>query len=139
MNYALRYYSKGGNTKKLAEALSGVLGVDALPIDAARAAISEETDILFLGSAPYAFDIDPVFKAYLERLDASLVKKAAVFSTSALTKSIYPYVKKVLDAKGIALDPRYYNCHGAFKFMHKGRPNATDVEAAQAWAKGILG
>ena len=32
MKYAVRYYTKTGNTKKLAEAVAGALGVEALPI-----------------------------------------------------------------------------------------------------------
>ena len=34
MKYAVRYYTKTGNTKKLAEAIAKELGVDALPITA---------------------------------------------------------------------------------------------------------
>ena len=32
MTYAVRYYTKTGNTKKLAEAVAAELGVEALPI-----------------------------------------------------------------------------------------------------------
>ena len=50
MNVAVRYYTKTGNTKRLAEAVAEALGVKAYPISEP---IREKTDILFVnfGSA----------------------------------------------------------------------------------------
>ena len=36
MTYAVRYYTKTGNTKKLAQAVADELGVEALPIKTKR-------------------------------------------------------------------------------------------------------
>ena len=47
MTYAVRYYTKTGNTKKLADALAGELGVEARPISDP---IVERVDLLFLGN-----------------------------------------------------------------------------------------
>ena len=47
MKCAVRYYTKTGNTKRLAEAIANVVGVDALPISEP---ITEQVDILFLGN-----------------------------------------------------------------------------------------
>ena len=56
MTYAVRYYTKTGNTKKLADALAGELGVEARPISDP---VTEPVDLLFLGNSYYAFNIDP--------------------------------------------------------------------------------
>ena len=47
MKIAVRYYTKTGNTKKLAEAVADAVGAEALPISAP---ITERVDILFLGN-----------------------------------------------------------------------------------------
>ena len=54
MRIAVRYYTKTGNTKRLAEAVGKAIGVEALPISEP---ISEPVDILFLGNSYYAFTL----------------------------------------------------------------------------------
>lgn len=46
MKIAVRYYTKTGNTKRMAEAVAKAVGVEALPISTP---ITEPVDILFLG------------------------------------------------------------------------------------------
>ena len=58
MRFAVRYYTKTGNTKRLAEAIANELGVEALPISEP---VKEQVDFLFLGNSYYAFDIDAEF------------------------------------------------------------------------------
>ena len=48
MKIAVRYYTKTGNTKRLAEAVAKAVGVEALPISTP---ITEPVDVLFLGSS----------------------------------------------------------------------------------------
>ena len=54
MSFAVRYYTKTGNTKRLADAIAKELGVEALPISEP---VTEKVDILFLGNSYYAFNI----------------------------------------------------------------------------------
>ena len=56
MKIAVRYYTKTGNTKRLAEAVAKAVGTEAQPISVP---ITEPVDILFLGNSYYAFSIDP--------------------------------------------------------------------------------
>jgi flavodoxin len=56
MNIEVRYYSKSGNTKKIANAIAKQAGVSAKSI---HEPIQGKVDILFLGTGRYAFDIDP--------------------------------------------------------------------------------
>ena len=67
MTYAVRYYTKTGNTKKLAQAVADELGVEALPISEP---IKEHVDLLFLGNSYYVFTIDPEVKAFVGSLVA---------------------------------------------------------------------
>ena len=65
---AVRYYSKSGNTKAIAEAIAEGAGVQAVSITD-EPALTEYTDVLFLGGAPYANIMAPELKSYAEKLD----------------------------------------------------------------------
>ncbi len=132
MTYAVRYYTKTGNTKKLAEAVAKVLGVEAQPISVP---VSEEVDYLFLGNSYYAFTIDPEVRDFVAGLDKNKVKKIVNFGSAAMMNSTRKKVKAVADRVGIAMDEREFHCKGEFKGIHKGRPNADDLKAAEAFAK----
>lgn len=132
MTYAVRYYTKTGNTKKLAEAIAKVLGVEAQPISVP---VSEAVDYLFLGNSYYAFTIDPEVRDFVAGLDKNKVKKIVNFGSAAMMNSTRKKVKAVADRVGIAMDEREFHCKGEFKGIHKGRPNADDLKAAEAFAK----
>ncbi|MCR5222064.1 MAG: flavodoxin [Lachnospiraceae bacterium] len=132
MTYAVRYYTKTGNTKKLAEAIAKVLGVEAEPISVP---VSEAVDYLFLGNSYYAFTIDPEVRDFVAGLDKNKVKKIVNFGSAAMMNSTRKKVKAVADRVGIAMDEREFHCKGEFKGIHKGRPNADDLKAAEAFAK----
>ena len=132
MKAAVRYYTKTGNTKKLAEAIASAIGVEALPISEP---LKEAVDILFLGNSYYAFTIDPEVKAFVASLDKSKIGKIVNFGSAAMLNSTYKKVKKVADKVGIAMDEKEFHCKGEFKGIHKGRPNEKDIADAVAFAK----
>ncbi len=132
MTYAVRYYTKTGNTKRLAEAMAKELGVEALPISEG---IEEPVDILFLGNSYYAFNIDPEVKAFVASLDKSKIGKIVNFGSAAMLNSTYKKVKAEADKVGIPMDDKEFHCKGEFKGIHKGRPNADDVAAAVQFVK----
>ncbi|MCR5194687.1 MAG: flavodoxin [Pseudobutyrivibrio sp.] len=134
MKYAVRFYTKTGNTKKLAEAVARELGVEALPISEP---ITEKVDVLFLGNSYYAFSIDPEVRQFIASLDKNLVGKIINFGSAAMLNSTYKKVKAEADKVGIVMDEREFHCKGEFKGIHKGRPNADDIKAAAAFAKEI--
>ena len=135
MKIAVRYYTKTGNTKKLAEAIAKELGVEALPIDTP---IGEPVDVLFLGNSYYAFSIDPEVRRFVKGLDKEKVGKIVNFGSAALLNSTYKKVKAEADKLGIPMDEREFHCRGEFRGLHKGRPNEEDLKAAAAFAAGIL-
>ena len=136
MNVAVRYYTKGGNTRRLAEAVAGAVGVEALPISEP---VSEPVDLLFLGNSYYAFSIDPEVRAFVAQLDPAKVGKIVNFGSAAMLNSTYKKVKAEADKVGIPMDEREFHCKGEFKGMHKGRPNDRDLADAAAWARQIVG
>lgn len=132
MTFAVRYYTKTGNTKRLAEAIAQELGVTALSISEP---LNETVDYLFLGNSYYAFTIDPEVKAFVLSLDKSKVGKIVNFGSAAMLNSTYKKVKKAADKVGIAMDEKEFHCRGEFKGIHKGRPNEEDIAAAVEFAK----
>ena len=135
MNIAVRYYTKTGNTKRLAEAIAKAVGTEALPL---TSPITEPVDILFLGNSYYAFNIDPEVRSFISSLDKSKVGRIVNFGSAALLSSTYKRVKAEADKAGIPMDEREFHCRGEFKGLHKGRPNEEDLRAAAAFAGRIL-
>ncbi len=136
MKIAVRYYTKTGNTKRLAEAIAKAVGVEALPV---TAPVTESVDILFLGNSYYAFTIDPEVRRFVESLSKEKVGKIVNFGSAAMMNSTWKKVKAVADKVGISMDEREFHCKGEFKGLHKGKPDESDLVAAAAFAKKIVG
>ena len=134
MKTAVRYYTKTGNTKRLAEAVAKALGVEALPIDTP---VTEPVDYLFLGNSYYAFSIDPEVREFVRSLDKEKVGRIVNFGSAAMLNSTYKKVKAEADKVGIPMDEREFHCKGEFKGVHKGRPNEDDLKAAAEFARKI--
>ena len=135
MKVAVRYYTKTGNTKRLAEAVANAVGAEALPISEP---VDEAVDILFLGNSYYAFNIDPEVKEFIHTLDGSKVGCIINFGSAAMLNSTWKKVKAEADKAGIKMDKREFHCKGEFKGLHKGRPNADDLAAAAEFARSIV-
>lgn len=131
MNAAVRYYSRSGNTKLLAEAIAEAAGVQAVSVDQPNAVLMEKTDVLFLGGALYAYGLDKHLKAYLSALDGSKVGKAVVFSTSWLSRHALDLIRNALKDKGIAVEEE--------TFYAKGRPDAEKLEEVKKKVKSLIG
>lgn len=135
MKCAVRYYTKTGNTKRLAEAVAEALGVAALPISEP---VAEPVELLFLGNSYYAFSIDPEVRNFIRGLDRAKVGRIVNFGSAAMLNSTCKKVKAEADKVGIPMDEREFHCRGEFKGIHKGRPNAEDLAAAAAFARSFL-
>ncbi len=127
MMNAVRYYSRSGNTRLVADAIAGALKVDAVSVDQPAAALSEPVDVLFVGGALYAYGIDKNLKNYLNSLDPSKVKKAVVFSTSWISRHSIDLIKDALTQKGIPVADE--------TFYVKNKANNKQLEEAAAFAR----
>ena len=135
MKIAVRYYTKTGHTKRLAEAVAEAVGAEALPISSP---VDEPVDILFLGNSYYAFNIDPEVRDFVRSLDKNKVGRIINFGSAAMLNSTWKKVKAEADKAGIAMDEREFHCRGEFKGIHKGRPNAEDLRAAAEFARAVV-
>lgn len=136
MKIAIRYYSSTGNTKKLADAIAEAVHAEAKGVDQP---LTEKADLLFLGSAVYAFGIADEVKAFIGGLSKENVGAVACFSTAALLPSTYKQVSKLLREKGIPVLTDEFHCRGQFHAAHRGRPDENDLQAAAAFARRVVG
>ncbi|WP_296882496.1 flavodoxin family protein [uncultured Methanobrevibacter sp.] len=134
MKIEIRYYTKTGNTKKLAEAIGSAINVEPKTVDEP---LTEDVDILFLGSAVYGAGISGEIKKFIANIDVN-VGEVVNFSSAALIESTYKQVKGEVEAKGLKMSEDEFHCRGAFKFVHRGHPNEEDLKNAQEFAKRII-
>lgn len=126
MKCAVRYYSRSGNTRLLAEAIADELGVPSVSVDAPEAKLSDHTDVLFIGGALYAYGLDKKLVSYIRTLDSDMVGRAILFSTTWLSKHSFDLMRKELEARGIAVAER--------TFYAKNKPSAECLKEAKAFA-----
>ena len=136
MKIAVRYYTKTGNTKRLAEAVAKAVGTEAQPVSVP---VTESVDILFLGNSYYAFSIDPEVRSFIRGLDKNKIGRIVNFGSAAMLNSTYKKVKAEADKAGIPMDEREFHCKGEFKGVHKGKPDESDLKAVAEFAKKIVG
>ncbi len=123
MKYAIRYYSKSGNTEKLANAISEVLEVPALDISHE---LEEDVDVLFFGSGVYGCALDPAVIKFISNINVE-VGEFVNFSTSGIMESNYELIGNVLNNTNIKLSNKEFHCPGSFVGMNTDRPNSEDV------------
>lgn len=137
MNLAIRYYTRSGNTEKLAKAIEEIIGVEAKKVSEP---LTEKVDTLLLGCSYYAFDMDAEVKQFLAD-NKNNIGQIVLFGTSAMIKSMKKPLQKVLidvGATNIVVAANEFHCPGSFGPMHKNRPNAADIEDVKTFAKKFV-
>jgi len=134
MKYAVGYYTRSGNTKKMAETVAEVVGVEAFDI---TRGLDKEVDVLFLGSSPYAFDFDPNVGEFIEKY-ADKIGCIVSFGSSASGNSTAKKVRECAGQNGVKFYNHSFKCPGSFLFMHPGRPNEKDLAALRDFTKSVL-
>ncbi|MGN0446008.1 MAG: flavodoxin family protein [Acutalibacteraceae bacterium] len=135
MNVAVRYYTKTGNTEKLAKAVAEAVGVEAKTVDTP---LTEDVDVLFLCSSVYYAGADKKVKRFIDGIHVK-VGKVVNISSAALIESTYKQIKGEVEAKGLTMSPEEWHCKGQWaKKFHEGRPNADDLKSVAAFAKKVI-
>lgn len=129
--------SRGGNTRKVADAIAGELGVLVGDI---RAPGPEDAKLLFLGSGTYGgapgiemmkFVTDNTFTG----------KKAALFGTSGKAEGAVKMIDAMEDAlkrKGATVIGKWH-CRGRmFVLFNRGHPDDQDLNSAKKFAREML-
>lgn len=99
MKIAIRYQSRGGNTKKVAEYIAEKLMISAESI---CTPIMEPVDLLIIGGGVYAEQVSPKLQKYIEMIDNALVKQVAPFCSSVASSNI-PKIIELVEKQGIKL------------------------------------
>ncbi len=135
MTISIRYYtkSKKGNTKKLADAVSKVLDMEALDVSVD---LEEKVDRLFLINAMYAANIDKEVADFLTR-NKDKIGEIVNMNTAATGASTIKAVKKVADALQIPVSEKEFHCAASWIFINKGLPTEEDFARAGAFAKEL--
>jgi len=98
---AVRYYSGKGNTKRVAEAIAEEVKTEAVFCENDEAVIDSHVDVLFIGSGLYAHGIDKKLRTFIESLDAAMIGKAVIFSTSWISRHAIELIREALLKQGI--------------------------------------
>ncbi len=109
MKTAVRYFSRTGNTKVIAEAIAPVAGCQAESIEVPLEGV---TDILFLGGALYWGKIPRTLKEYIKSLSPQQVKYVAVFTTAGILESASEIYKVFLRYHDLKVMKDTYFCNG---------------------------
>lgn len=109
MSIAVRYFSKTGNTQKVADELAQHLNVEAQTVDTP---LPEHVDQLFLGGAIHMGSIDKELKAFVAKLDPAQVGTVTMFGTSGGVMSIGHGLEKELKAQHLNVSQYRLFLHG---------------------------
>lgn len=130
MKVAVRYYSRSGNTRTIANAMAEALGVKALSVDDPEAAIDEDVDLLLIGGGLYARRLDKALRDYLQNLDSGKIGEAVCFSTASISRHGIVLLTDALEEKGIEVVDSFY-C--------KGKEAEQKTEEAKSFTKKLIG
>jgi flavodoxin I len=129
------YYSKSGNTRKVADAIAEELGIKAVDVNAAS--LDPGAKVVFLGSGRYGGLPGPEMQKFIESNDFKS-RKVAYFSTcwrAGLSKDReVESTNKALEKKG-AIVLGDYHCLGKTKIFNGGHPNQEDLDGAKKFAR----
>jgi flavodoxin len=138
--YQVLFYSRSGNTQKVADAIAEELGVKAQ--DVKSATLDKDAKIVFLGSGRYAGKPGLEMMQFIESNDLKGMK-VAFFSTFWFSRM---NAKKAVETTTMALQKKgatvlgSYGCKGKFTAVfNRGRPNHEDLEKAKKFAKDMVG
>lgn len=133
------YYSKTGNTRKVAEAIASEMKADAVDVVKHGGSYGmRDCDLLFVGSGIYWFKAGNEMVKFLESLAPSEGKHAAVFATHGSRDDHIAQMKRILEGKGLKVVGEW-SCPGQeFAMVNRGRPNEEDLKEARVFAKKML-
>jgi flavodoxin len=128
------YFSRSGNTRKVAEIIGEELGVTAK--DVKTAGILPPDAFIFLGSGCYGAVLANGLVKFMEdnRFNG---RKIALFTTSAFgSLSELALMKKQITNKGADIIDSF-SCYGQLLLAKKGHPTQKELDNARKFAKQV--
>lgn len=139
MTVAIRYQTRNGNTEAFAKQIATVAGVPAESVDTPVT----DADLLFFGGGTYFMRPDSSASAFMTALDATKVKKIALFTTSGGPEMVSDKaLTKIADEKGIPIIGHFHQVMGGkgMKLLgsHGGKLKPEQIELVKKFAQDML-
>jgi flavodoxin len=134
-NVSVLFDSRGGNTRKVADAIADELSIKAENVTASF----PDEKILFLGSGTYGGKPGEAMMKFIGTGNFS-ERKVAIFGTSASLaggQKMITALTDILMQKGAVILGSYH-CKGKFLFVNWGHPNNEDLNNAKKFAREML-
>ncbi len=128
MQYAVRYASRGGNTRAVADEIAKKIDVKAERISEP---LEEEVDVLFLGAGVWFASVTKDMKEYLAALDSGKIKQIVAFSTSGHLESAIKKITAAAKDKGIKVNEESFDLHLNMQGMTFFAPAGGDLTKEQ--------
>ncbi|USI66331.1 hypothetical protein LMK05_03410 [Lactococcus petauri] len=128
MKYAVRYASRGGNTRAVADEIAKKIDVKAERISEP---LEEEVDVLFLGAGVWFASVTKDMKEYLAALDSGKIKQIVAFSTSGHLESAIKKITAGAKDKGIKVNEESFDLHLNMQGMTFFAPAGGDLTKEQ--------
>lgn len=126
MTTAIRYYSKFGHSKQMAEAIEELVGAKAVTV---AEQLNEPVETLYLGAGVFLGKVNGAVMDFIATLTPEKVKCVVLFGSCAIIESPVPQMRKALEARGIKVSEKSFTCKGSMGPIHSGHPDAQDIEA----------
>ncbi len=131
------YYSRGGNTRKVAEAIAEELGTKAA--SAGSATVDPGDGILFLGSGCYGGKPGTDMLKFIETHDFR-GRRVALFGTSGGGTGLeVKAMAEDIKGKGADVIGSYYCGGQTFLLFSRGHPDSADLAAVRKFARKMAG
>lgn len=122
---SIRYYSKFGHSKQMAQAIEEIVGAKAATV---AEPLTGTVDTLYLGAGVLLGKVNSAVIDFINTLKPEDVKEVVLFGSCAIIDSPVPQMRKALEAKGIKVSNMSFTCKGSMGPIHMGHPNKTDLD-----------
>ena len=132
------YYTRTGNTKKLADVFAEELKCPAESTENVK--FSESIDLLMIGGAVYAtydHNYHPSIDSYIKSIKKENVKQIVVFGTYAFGISIEKLIA-MLKEQNLPVSDKIYICKGKFLFFNWGKPGRKEIQEAREFIRKLI-
>jgi flavodoxin I len=128
--------SRGGNTRKVADAIAEEMGIKARDVTTSS---TDDAKILFLGSGTYGGKPGEAMMKFIGSGNFS-GRKVAIFGTAASlsgNQKMIGAMTDILKQKGATILGNYH-CKGKFILVNRGHPNKEDMDNAKKFAREMI-
>lgn len=105
MKVAVRYQSRNGNTKAVAEVIAKMTGSVAKPISEP---VEEDVDILFVGGGIYMWKADDHLLDFVRNLDGKKIGQLIAFSTAGAMSIASKQILECAKKRGISVNEKTF-------------------------------